>query len=253
MLHGLMAAAIGAAAVGGAPAPLARPPAHAATHSPAAEAAAGGPTRAPDAGAAEDHLAPHTATAGPARAIPAPALEEDPDSGIELLGHPAPDWSFTRWIRTPPLDPAALRGKVVLLRWWTEGCHFCATTLPVVEALSRRHAGDGLVVIGVFHPKPPRAVSDQHVLALARKLGYSGPIAVDERWSTLDRYWLDGHPDRNWTSVSFLIDRKGDIVWVHGGGEYHPNDDPRHARCAVQYRELERALAEALAEPVPRP
>jgi thiol-disulfide isomerase/thioredoxin len=174
---------------------------------------------------------------------------DDPDSGAELIGHPAPVWSFERWIRSKPTDLQKLRGKVVLLRWWTDGCHFCAATLPEIEELRRRHAADGLVVIGVFHPKPPRPVSDKQIVATAEKLGYHGPIAVDGQWRTLERYWLSGHPERNWTSVSFLIDRRGTLRWVHGGGEYHRSDDPRHQRCTVQFGELERALAEALAEP----
>ena len=170
----------------------------------------------------------------------------NPDHGEELIGRRAPDWRFDRWIGTRPLSLERLRGKVVLLRWWTEGCHFCETTLPAIEELRSR--SKDLVVIGVFHPKPPRAVTDRHVLAVAKELGFSGPIAVDTRWSMLHRYWLDDNPDRNWTSVSFLIDREGKIRWVHGGGEYHPGDDPRHARCAVQYGELERMLTTVLAE-----
>lgn len=185
-----------------------------------------------------DHASPHASDV------------TDPDSGAELLGTPAPSWTFTRWIG-PPLSLAALRGKVVLLRWWTEDCHYCAATLPELEALRHAHADQGLVVIAVFHPKPPHEVSDRHILAVARKLGFSGPIAVDREWATLDRYWLADHPDRNWTSVSFLVDRAGAIRWVHGGGEYHPSDDPAHARCALQYHELEGVLARVLAEPAP--
>ena len=185
------------------------------------------------------------------RADPAhPVAMAGPDSGAELLGRPAPAWTFTRWIGAP-LALERLRGRVVLLRWWTEGCHFCAATLPELEALRRAHGDDGLVVIGVFHPKPPREVGDRRIAALAKRLGFSGPIAVDRDWATLDRYWLADHPERNWTSVSFLVDRAGIIRWVHGGGEYHQSDDPAHARCAVQYRELEVALAHALAEPPP--
>ncbi|TMQ72816.1 MAG: redoxin domain-containing protein [Candidatus Eisenbacteria bacterium] len=204
---------------------------------PAAQAGLGddGPRRA----------APRATAAPGTHAHEAPA--DDPDSGVELLDTPAPGWTFTRWIG-PPLSLAGLRGKVVLLRWWTEDCHYCATTLPELEALRRRHADQGLVVIGVFHPKPPHEVSDRHILAVARKLGFAGPIAVDREWTTLDRYWLAGHPERNWTSVSFLIDRDGVIRWVHGGGEYHPSDDPRHARCALQYHDLEQTLATVLAE-----
>jgi thiol-disulfide isomerase/thioredoxin len=177
----------------------------------------------------------------------------DPDSGAELIGTPAPPWVFTRWVRGPRRALADYRGKVVLVRWWTEGCHFCRATLPVLEDLSRKHPDD-LAVIGVFHAKPePREVDDRHILAVAKQLGFSGPIAFDRDWKTLDRYWLGGDPERSWTSVSFLIDRDGVIRWVHGGGEYHPTTDPAHQRCDVAYRGLEKALASALAEPAHTP
>jgi thiol-disulfide isomerase/thioredoxin len=183
---------------------------------------------------------------------PHEAVVVDPESGVEMLGHPAPAWTFTRWIGAPR-SLEGLRGNVVLLRWWTEGCHFCAATLPELERLRRAHADDGLVVIGVFHPKPPREVSDRKITAVAKRLGFSGPIAVDREWATLERYWLAARPERSWTSVSFLVDRQGDIRWVHGGGEYHRGDDPAHARCATQYRELQQTLTEVLAETAPPP
>ena len=174
--------------------------------------------------------------AGVPGASNAPA--DDPDSGAELIGRPAPAWTFTRWVRGPAHTLADYRGKVVLVRWWTEGCHFCRTTLPELERL-RHERGDDFVVVGVFHPKPePHDVSDKHILQVAHDLGFGGPIAFDRDWKTLDRYWLDGNPDRNWTSVSFLIDQDGVIRWVHGGGEYHPSTDPAHQRCDLEYRDL---------------
>jgi thiol-disulfide isomerase/thioredoxin len=190
--------------------------------------------------------------------IPRPDMQvlltdDDPDAGTNLLGRPAPAWSFDRWARGGPHTLAALRGRPVLIRWWTEGCHFCETTLPAFEALRRRHERDGLVTVGVFHPKPPGPRSNRHIVDKANRLGYRGAIAVDERWTTLERWWLEGHPERNWTSVSFLLDRHGVVRWVHGGGEWHPSDDPRHATCAAQHAELERVLAQVLAEDVPRP
>ena len=187
------------------------------------------------------------AALGAASLIAASGRAGDPEWGAELIGRPAPAWSFTRWVG-PPHSLESLRGKVVLLRWWTEGCHFCAATLPELESLRRAHAPEGLVVIGVFHSKPPREVSDRKIVALAKRLGFTGPIAVDREWATLERYWPADHPERSWTSVSFLLDRQGDIRWAHGGGEYHRSDDPAHARCATRYRELEMALADVLAE-----
>ncbi len=195
-------------------------------------------------------LASSALAATESRKAPAPA---DPDSGIELLGRRAPSWSFTRWVRAPVGSLEDLRGKVVLVRWWTDNCRYCRATLPVLERLQKRYRDRGLVVVGVYHPKPPRDITDAQVLGFARKLGFSGPVALDRDWTTLERYWLGGHPDRNWTSVSFLIDREGRLRWVHGGGEYHPSDDPLHARCAVQYQELSDVLSAALATPAPAP
>ena len=184
-------------------------------------------------------------------AAPAAVPTPHPDSGAELVGRPAPAWSFTRWVRGQPRSLADLRGKVVLLRWWTEGCHYCETTLPVIESLRERHPDD-LVVIGVFHAKPePREVSDQRILAVADTLGFDGPIAFDRDWTTLNRYWLGGHPERNWTSVSFLVDAQGVMRWVHGGGEYHPSLDNRHHRCNVRYEELEATLERLLPPTTP--
>ena len=191
--------------------------------------------------------APAAATATATATAPSPSPDEA-DSPADLLDRPARSWTFDRWIRTPPLTQESLRGKVVLLRWFTEDCHYCQSTLPQLEKLRTRYGAQGLVVICVFHPKPQRHLSDKHILAVANRLGWSGPLAIDEHWSTLERWWFDGHPERNWTSVSFLMDRAGIVRWAHSGGEYHPSDDPRHARCARQYADLDTVLQKLLAE-----
>ncbi|HET7226058.1 MAG TPA: redoxin domain-containing protein [Candidatus Eisenbacteria bacterium] len=172
------------------------------------------------------------------------ALLDDPDSGAELIGRPARALTFDRWARGGPLDLKSLRGHVVLMRWWTDGCPYCRGSLPALEALRARYAKDGLIVIGVYHPKPPGPRSDADIVAAAERLGFHGPIAVDERWSTLERWWLAGHPDRSFTSVSFLIGRDGRVRWVHRGGELHPGE-PGEA-CDLSWRDLERALPKVL-------
>ena len=194
-------------------------------------------------------LRPALSTTEPAAAFAAArSAPDDADSPAEVLDRPARAWSFERWLDSPPLTLESLRGKVVLVRWFNTNCRYCGNTLPALETLRTRYAADGLVVVGVFHPKPIHAVSDAFVRRTARKLGFNGPLAVDEQWSTLNRWWLTNHPDRNWTSVSFLIDRAGIVRWAHGGGEYHPSSDPRHARCDVAYTELDRVVRQLLGD-----
>jgi AhpC/TSA family protein len=170
----------------------------------------------------------------------------DADSPADVLDRPARAWTFDRWVDSRPLTLESLHGKVVLIRWFNTGCKYCGNTLPALETLRTRYASEGLVVVGVYHPKPIGKVSDAFVKQTARELGFHGPIAVDEKWSTLARWWLDGQPERNWTSVSFLVDRQGIVRWAHGGGEYHPSSDPRHASCDASYAELERTIRRLL-------
>ena len=192
---------------------------------------------------------PHAGTAGVAGAPDPHGATLDADSPAELLDKPARAWTFTRWLDTRPLTLEGLRGKVVLVRWFNTGCRFCANTLPSLEVLRKEYASQGLVVVGAFHPKPMGEVSDAFVRRATRELGFKGPVAVDEDWSTLNRWWLANHPDRNWTSVSFLLDREGVVRWAQGGGEYHPSQDPRHAACDARHAELVRTIRRLLGEP----
>jgi len=178
----------------------------------------------------------------------APAGDVPREDGSELIGKPAPSWKELRWLEREPLELESLRGKTVLVRWWTRGCSYCVASAPVIEALHEKYRERGLVVVGVYHPKPrPRPVEDGEVARSAKKLGLRFPIAIDAHWKALRRWWLDV-PGRRFTSVSFLIDRAGRIRWVHPGGEYHPSDDPEHAACDASYRELMKLVPELLAE-----
>lgn len=187
-------------------------------------------------------IAPRLAHAAPA----GHGASSSADSPAELIGKPARAWTFTRWVNGGPLTQEQLRGKVVLVRWYTSGCRYCTTTLPTLEQLRKQYASQGLVVVGVYHPKPPGATSDRTVRDATRQLGFGGPVALDQDWSTLNRWWLMNHPDRSWTSVSFLIDRDGIVRWGQGGGEYHPSDDPDHAACNARHAELERSIRQLL-------
>jgi peroxiredoxin len=151
----------------------------------------------------------------------APALARADD---ELLGTRAVEWKLTGWINSEPLALKDQLGKVVLVRWWTGGgCPFCAATAPALNEFHARFASRGLAVVGVYHHKGRGPLDPGAVRRQARAFGFRFPVAIDPDWQTLRRWWLDGG-DRRWTSVSFLIDRKGVIRHIHPGGSYVKGD-----------------------------
>lgn len=176
-----------------------------------------------------------------ASAALAPATPPRKKEGDELLGTPAPAWSASSWLNSPPLTLESLRGRVVLLRWWTApDCPLCSGTAPSLNALHARYKDQGLVVIGFYHHKAETPLRVEDVAAYASKFGFTFPVAVDPAWSSLRAYWLNGK-EREYTSVSFLIDRRGVIRFVHPGGVY--------ALHSEAYEELRFAVEKAIAEP----
>lgn len=176
------------------------------------------------------------------------------DDPSTLLDRPAPPLRLERWIGSSPLEIEHLRGDVVLVRWWTDTCPFCASSAGSLVRFHEQYAEDGLVVIGVFHPKPPGDASDEQVRRAMKRFGFEFPVAVDADWSALRRWWLD-HGFR-WTSVSFVVDRDGVIRYIHPGGEYHTGEGadhwPDHSSCRREYEEIE-AVLQRLLDAAPGP
>ena len=160
--------------------------------------------------------------------------------GQELIGKPAPEWSFDDWQNSRPLQLKDLRGKVVLIRWWTApDCRYCAASAPALNEFHREYRKRGLEVIGAYHHKSDEPLAPKKVAKQAREFGFKFPVAIDTDWNTVNRWWLDGH-DRQFTSVSFLIDRRGMIRYIHPGGQYLKGEP--------DYAELKSAIETLLAE-----
>jgi thiol-disulfide isomerase/thioredoxin len=163
----------------------------------------------------------------------------DPGLGT---GRPAPAWRNTSWLNTPdgrPLTLASLRGRVVLLNFWTFTCYNCRGALPSMVAFDREFRDAGLTVIGIHRPEfPPyggehdrKNVAD----ALTRhEIRYAN--AQDNDHATWDLYNI-----QYWPSY-VLIDRAGTIRW-EGYGEFHLGDG--------NHRDVERRIRTLLAEPSP--
>ena len=145
------------------------------------------------------------------------------------IGTQAKDWQLTDWINSKPLALKDLRGKVLLIRWWTgDGCPFCLATAPALKEFHGKYADEGLVVVGVYHHKNSTPLDTDQVQQLVKEFGFAFPVAVDPGWQTLKRWWL-ADSKRKWTSVTFLVDRKGIIRHIHEGGSYVKGDDAYQA------------------------
>jgi peroxiredoxin len=155
-----------------------------------------------------------------------------------LIGSRAPEWTVSHWINSPALRLSELRGKVVLVRWWTApDCPYCRATAPALNEFYKEFHSRGLEVIGFYHHKSDDPLDVEQVKEYSSGFGFTFPVAVDDDWKTLKRWWLDKH-SRSFTSVSFLIDREGKIRHVHKGGQYVKGDK--------DYQVLRRKIEELL-------
>ena len=167
----------------------------------------------------------------------------------ELIGTMAPGWDGAEWLDTEPLRLDALRGKVVLVRWWTDTCPYCLRSAPALNELHARYAHRGLIVVGMYHPKPmDRAITASEIREAARERGFGFPIAIDRDWSVLRRWWLDGER-RGATSVSFLIDQRGVIRHVHPGPAFHREVVEGDVRPRRDFIDLDNIIEELLTAP----
>ena len=122
---------------------------------------------------------------------------------------------ITRWINSPPLTMRALRGKVVLVDFWTFECSNCLHALPQVKALYARYRDRGLVVIGVHTPELPAERDTGNLLAAVRRLGIDYPVAQDNDSAT----WNAWH-NQYWPA-QYVVDAQGRVVFAHiGEGGY---------------------------------
>lgn len=177
---------------------------------------AGAPTSLP-ASAALQQAAVATATA-PAlaaqKSVPASAptaLAEGP-AAPELRG-------ITDWINSEPLTLAELRGKVVLVHFWTFGCYNCANTLPSVTSWDASYRDRGLVIIGVHAPEFGYERDKANVIEAAERFGIMYPIAQDNDFATWKAY------DNHYWPALYLIDAQGRIRYTHiGEGAYQETE-----------------------------
>jgi cytochrome c biogenesis protein CcdA/thiol-disulfide isomerase/thioredoxin len=123
------------------------------------------------------------------------------------------------WINSEPLTMQALRGKVVVIDFWTYSCINCLRTLPHVTAWYDAYRDDGLVIVGVHTPEFAFERESDNVRRAVRDHGIKYPVALDPDYGTwqawLNRYW----------PAKYFVDRRGHVRYAHfGEGAYEESE-----------------------------
>ena len=164
--------------------------------------------RAPLAGSSNATMI-RTSTAGVTQATSAPPVEGQ----LPSLG------GAVEWLNSPPLSSESLRGKVVLIDFWTYSCINCLRTLPYLKAWYERYKDRGLVIIGVHAPEFAFEKDEANVRRAVQELGVRYPVAIDNNyaiWRAFNNEYWPAH---------YFIDAAGRIRGHHfGEGSYEESE-----------------------------
>ena len=135
----------------------------------------------------------------------------------------APEFTDTEdWFNTPgdrPLTMKGLRGKVVLIDFWTYSCINCIRTLPYLNAWNKRYAKDGLVIVGVHSPEFPFEKEAANVEEAIKTDGIEYPVVQDNELGTWNAY------ENLYWPAEYFVDAKGQVRYAHfGEGEYEEKE-----------------------------
>ena len=153
------------------------------------------------------------------------------DSFIEKGSMPSLSGAV-EWLNSAPVSRESLRGKVVLVDFWTYDCINCQHTLPYVNDWAKKYQKDGLVVIGVHTPEYGYEKIIDNVRKQVKQLGIGYPVAIDNNyaiWRAFDNQFWPAH---------YLIDAKGKVRYSHFG----------EGRYAEQEKVIQKLLDEAKAD-----
>ena len=126
---------------------------------------------------------------------------------------------ITQWLNSPPLTVAGLKGKVVLLQFWTFGCSVCQLTLPYLTRWHQQYADQGLQVIGVHTPEFPYERDVNRIKSSLKRAQITYPVPIDNEFQTWSVY-----QERFWPHL-YLADRDGIIRFDYAGAGAYPETE----------------------------
>ncbi len=164
-------------------------------------------------------------------------------SGLPVLGT-APEFiGNQQWFNTPggkPLTMRSLRGRVVLVDFWTYSCINCLRTLPYLTAWDRTYRKDGLTIVGVHSPEFPFEKEAGNVEEAIERNGIHYPVAQDNELATWSAYGTQYWPSE------YFIDAQGRVRFAHfGEGEYEEKEQIIRELLAEAGRPVARARSGA--------
>ncbi len=143
------------------------------------------------------------------------AASNTPKGSLPDYGTAPPLHVDGAWLNSKPLTLEQLRGKVVLVDFWTYSCINCLRTLPHLKTWYAAYHDKGLVIIGVHTPEFAFEHVTSNVRAAVKRLGITYPVMQDNNYKTWDNY-----ANQYWPA-EFLIDKQGHVRHTHfGEGEY---------------------------------
>jgi alkyl hydroperoxide reductase subunit AhpC len=141
-----------------------------------------------------------------------------------LVGQQAPDWGRMDWVEgSPKFRLKDLKGKVVILHWWTDGCPDCVTNVALMEKLAQKYSSLPVQVIGMYFPVPEGG-GTENMKEVMGILGIRFPVAFDTKWKVLKRYWLDYSTDKAVMTPTVVIDGFGRVRAILAGSRIGEED-----------------------------
>ena len=140
---------------------------------------------------------------------------------INTKADKAPEIKGEKWINTEmPLTLADMRGKVVLIEFWTFGCYNCKNTLPEMKKWYEKYKSDSFEMIGIHCPEFDNERNFDNVKENVNELGIKYPVATDNAFYNWYNYNVDAWP------TIFIIDKQGNIRYRHvGEGSYKKTEE----------------------------
>ncbi|HTK59858.1 MAG TPA: thioredoxin family protein [Candidatus Baltobacteraceae bacterium] len=158
-------------------------------------------------------------------------------SSLPVLAQAMPEFAgIETWLNSEPLTAASLKGKVVLVDFWTYSCINCIRTLPYVTSWHEKYKEKGFTVIGVHTPEFAFEKEPENVRAAVARHGITYPVPLDNDYGTWNAY------SNQYWPAHYLFDAQGRLRYVHfGEGKY--DETERNIQALLEEAGQEAAMA----------